>query len=73
MLLKLLLIIYLVYALILSIVATTPLHATSSHLHHHVCKPPYSRLYVYTNPVIEECVLLMHEGKVVNASGATVK
>lgn len=43
----------------------------SSTTHHHSvkkCLPPYSVLYVYTQPVQKECVLLMHNGVAVNAS-----
>jgi hypothetical protein len=64
MLLKLLFITYLVYALTLSVLAITPLHA-SSYQHHQTCKWPYSRLYVFTNPVQSECLELTHNGKVV--------
>jgi hypothetical protein len=72
--LKLSLIVYLV-SLTLSILATTPLYASS---HHHIqnqksCKPPYSILYVYTFPTQSECVLLTHNGHVVNASGVPIK
>jgi hypothetical protein len=59
--------------LVLSIVAATPLYA-SSHLHHEQkCRPPYSVLYSYTFPVTKECLLLTHYGHIVNASGATIK
>ena len=37
------------------------------------CTYPHTVLYVYTQPIQKECVLLMHNGKVVNAEGRSVK
>ena len=76
--LKLSLIAYIVYALILSVVAISPfsiVYATS-HQHQHTtkCKWPFSALYVYTNPVQGPlCMILTHNGKVVNATGVPIK
>jgi hypothetical protein len=37
------------------------------------CTYPHTVLYVYTQPVQKECVLLMHIGRVVNGNGAPIK
>ena len=37
------------------------------HHRHWNCKPPYSTLYVYTEPVQKICTILEHNGKVVQA------
>lgn len=57
------------------VIVTTPLSADAISHHHGIheihCKPPYTRLYVYTYPVETECVLLMHNGKVVQAQNGS--
>lgn len=45
----------------------------NTHSHSYKCIYPHITLYVYTFPVQKECVLLMHNGKVVNATGAPIK
>lgn len=70
---KILLTIYLVgisiaivYTLTLSVVAITPFSSATSH--HEIsakCKWPFSKLYVFTEPVQSECVELTHNEKVV--------
>ena len=46
----------------------------ASHHHHpYKCAYPRTKLYVYTKPVQKECVLLMHNGHIVNATGAPIK
>jgi len=61
-------------SLLTLLIATTPVVVYASHHHKSFqCRPPYSILYVYTFPETKECVLLMHSGKVVNASGAPIK
>lgn len=67
--LKILLTIYLTYALILSILATTPINAHNVNHYHKICKTPYTTLYVYTFPVQKICTILEHNGKVVQAQG----
>jgi|SRR5215469_4471571 len=37
------------------------------------CTYPHTTLYVYMEPVQKECVLLMHNGHVINAEGAADK
>jgi hypothetical protein len=74
--LKLSLIAYIVYALILSVVAITPFSIVYAHQHQHTtkCKWPFSALYVYPNPIQGPlCMILTHNGKVVNASGVPIK
>jgi hypothetical protein len=44
----------------------------ATHTHHqlpqkYTCKAPYTTLYVYTFPETKECVILEHNGKVVQA------
>ena len=39
----------------------------SYHSHSTKCLPPRTILYVYTQPIQKECVLLMHNGKAVDA------
>jgi hypothetical protein len=56
-------------SLTLSIVATT-LEVSVVYASHHLlqkeihCKWPFSKLYIYTNPVQSECMVLRHAGKV---------
>lgn len=53
---------------------TITANATHHQYHHkstYTCKPPYTTLYVYTFPETKECVLLMHNGKVVQAQAQT--
>jgi hypothetical protein len=48
---------------------TTTVNATNHqhHKHRQECKPPYTTLYVYTQPVQSICTLLLHNGKAVQA------
>jgi hypothetical protein len=39
----------------------------------HKCTYPHTTFYVYTEPIQKECVLLMHNGHVVNAEGRPIK
>ena len=47
-------------ALVLILVLVSPTLASGSSGHHQKCKPPYTQLYVYTEPVQKECLLLTH-------------
>jgi hypothetical protein len=57
------------------LVPTLGFNAFASHSHKHSaqtvnahkCTYPHTTLYVYTESVQKECVLLMHNGHVVNA------
>jgi len=45
-----------------------------SHSHHSTnCKLPRTILYVYTQPIQKECVLLEHNGHAYNANGTIIK
>ncbi len=51
-------------------------HGLHQYHHHHKtwnCKPPYTTLYVYTQPVQRECVELFHNGKIVQAQDNSAK
>jgi hypothetical protein len=64
------LVVCIVILLSVTVVTTSAAHAVSHHQHHRsasACKPPYTTLYVYTFPGSKECVLLEHNGKVVQA------
>jgi hypothetical protein len=65
-------VIVLVIVVIYSTTMSPPINA-SSHHHNHKCLPPYTVLWVYTQPVQKECVLLIHNGHTYNANGTIMK
>jgi hypothetical protein len=66
-------ILFLVLVIII-LIPTLSFNAFASHHHKQIaniykCTYPHTTLYVYTQPVQKECVILMHNGHVVNAAG----
>jgi hypothetical protein len=57
----------------LSFNASAASHHKHSVANAYKCTYPHTTLYVYTQPVQKECVLLMHNGHVVNAAGQPIK
>lgn len=54
-------------SILLVVISLYCLTTTAFAHQHYRCKPPYTTLYVYTQPESKECVLLEHNGKVVQA------
>jgi hypothetical protein len=64
--------------IVISFLATSSITLVNAHkssTHHEIqCKWPYSALRVYTMPTQKICIIMEHEGKIINAtSGAPFK